>query len=229
MTEVFYFSGSGHCLEIAKFFAARLNTDAVSIPLDKQKRVFERMLLIFPVYCQNIPKAVKDFLKTSDTKYAILIAVYGGISFGRVLYDAQKLYSGKIVAGAYFPTGHSYLNDDKTGDIKALLTLLSKTESTEEVKFPKTRKNIFSDFFPDFRSQIGVKIKCSQDCNGCNLCSTVCPMKAIEKGKPDNKCIRCLKCVRSCPQKALSFSLHPILKRYLKAYRYKKDKIILYI
>lgn len=33
------------------------------------------------------------------------------------------------------------------------------------------------------------------------------------------KCIRCLRCVSNCPQGALEFTLHPILKAYLQKER----------
>lgn len=225
MINVYYFSGSGHCQRIADYCAGRL--DAQAIPLEKADKQAERMLLVFPVYCQNIPGPVVQFLKDTNSKYAALLAAYGGISYGNVLQEAQKIFSGTVVAAAYFPTGHSYRKDESMGDLNKLLPLLEKQESTAGIEIPKASKNIFADFAPALRSRISVRLIHSANCNGCNVCAAQCPMGAIKNGKPDHRCIRCLRCVRSCPNGALSFHIRPVLKRYL--HRRPKNDIKLYL
>ncbi len=230
MIEVVYFSASGHCKEIADFCASTLKTKAVAVSHDFNGNDVKKILLVFPVYCQNIPSNVKEFIKKSKAEYAAMIAVYGGISYGRVLRDAQKIFKGKIVAAAYFPSGHSYLNDSSIGDLQTLVPLIAKLQSdTSVVKIPKTSKNVFADFAPAWRSRAGVKIIRSDACDNCNLCAKVCPRSAIQNGIPDKKCIRCVKCVHDCPKKALSFSLSPIMQGYLTSKRIRKNQIKVFL
>lgn len=228
MIEVIYFSASGHCKTIADFCALTLKTKAADICCDNHVNDAQKILLVFPVYCQNIPFEVKEFIKKSKAEYAAMIAVYGGISYGRVLYDAQKIFKGKIIAASYFPSGHSYLNDASVGDLQTLVPLINKLQSdTSEVKIPKTSKNLFADFAPALRSRIGVKIIRSDACDKCNVCKDICPRTAIREGIPDNKCMRCLKCVHNCPKKALTFSLSPVMQRYLTSYRKNETELFL--
>ena len=63
-------------------------------------------------------------------------------------------------------------------------------------------------------------------CNSCGICTHECPTNAINDGKINQKCIRCLKCVRTCPQGALEVKYSRVLKRYLK--RKKTEETILY-
>lgn len=227
MIDVVYFSASGHCKKIAEFCASYLKSVPREIPCAEEQKTSERLLVVFPVFCQNVPLPVKEFISNSRAKYAAFVAVYGGKSFGHVLCDAQKLFKGTLVAAAYFPSGHSYLNDDRTGDAKKLVPLLDAlSSSTQEVFIPKTPKNVFADLAPSLRSRLGVRLIRSDKCNSCHACDLVCPVHAIVDGVPDKSCIRCLKCVHACPRKALTFSLSPAMKRYLT--RCRKIDVIVY-
>ena len=226
MVNVYYFSGFGHCLQIADHCAERLGTQP--IPIETADKNAERILLVFPVYCQNIPAPVVRFLKDTHSKYAALIAAYGGISYGNVLREAQNIFSGTVVAAACFHTGHSYRKDENIGDLNTLHPLLEKLESgTAGIEIPKAPKNIFANFAPALRSRIGVKLVRSANCDDCNICAAQCPTGAIKNGTPGHRCIRCLRCVRCCPKGALSFRIRPVLKRYL--HRRTKDAIKPYL
>lgn len=72
MRVIYYFSGTGNSLSVAKDIAESLpNTDLVRIDLTKlQKRVsiesYEQIGIVFPVYSYHIPKLVVEFLKTHN-------------------------------------------------------------------------------------------------------------------------------------------------------------------
>ena len=228
MTALFCFSGSGHSLAVANALGQVLGCDVTEIGQNKETApIAETAVVVFPVYCQNIPSPVKSFLKALRAKYIALIATYGKISCGNVLYEAQRLVQGDVIAGAYIPTGHTFLDGRCEFDQQFLLPIAQRICSPQKAQIPKTRKNPLSDFFPGLRSRIGVKIIREVSCNSCGLCDTMCPTGAIRKGHIHSGCIRCLRCVTHCPQNALQYKNSWVLEQYLK--RYHKEEYRLYL
>lgn len=218
MVTVYYFSGSGHSLAVAKELSEMLACQLHTIGRDTKPIVDETAVVVFPVYCQNIPKPVADFLKLLRAKHIVLIATYGRISYGRVLYEAQKLVSGDVIAGAYIPTGHTFLDGTCAFDKAPLLQIVERIQTPKKVCIPKTRKNPLANISPAFRSRIGVRLIKDSRCDHCGICEKECPMGAIRNGKTGSACIRCLRCVTNCPQKALQYKNSWILDLYLKSY-----------
>lgn len=219
MIDVYCFSGAGHSAEVAAYCAERLGGRVISIGADTVCRG-ERALIVFPVYCENLPPPVAGFLRRAEAGYAALIATYGGMSYGRVLYDAQQLFPGSVIAGAYVPTEHSLARDGWRFDGAPLAPLLAKiSEGGAEIMLPKTPKHILSDFALAWRSRIGAKLVRGGNCVGCNACGAACPMGAMQQGRANSACIRCLRCALACPQGALSVRLLPVLSYYLRRRR----------
>lgn len=229
MTSVYCFSGSGHSSAVADFFSEKLNceTRLISKALTDQALRSETAVVVFPVYCQNIPQSVKKFLKKLDAEYIVFIATYGKVSYGNVLYEAKKRVRGKVIAGAYVPMGHTFLNGDFNFDREALLPILERIRHPEVAKMPKSPKNIFADFCPAWRSRAGVKIIRTSACVSCNICGQNCPTGAIHRGNIHAKCIRCFRCVSHCPQGALVFKNSRILKKYLASHHREEMKVYL--
>ena len=219
MIDVYCFSGAGHSAEVAAYCAERLGGRVISIGADTVCRG-ERALIVFPVYCENLPPPVAGFLRRAEAGYAALIATYGGMSYGRVLYDAQQLFPGSVIAGAYVPTEHSLARDGWRFDGAPLAPLLAKiSEGGAEIMLPKTPKHILSDFALAWRSRIGAKLVRGGNCVGCNACGAACPMGAMQQGRANSASIRCLRCALACPQGALSVRLLPVLSYYLRRRR----------
>lgn len=184
-------------------------------------------IILFPVYCQNIPYIVKKFLKILDAESVVLIATYGKISCGNVLFEAVRYVNCKVIAGAYVPIGHTFLRGDFVFDKSALYPILERVVKKEAVSIPKRRKNVLSNFFPGWRSRVGVKIYRLQSCSSCNICGENCPVGAIDRGKINHKCIRCMRCVANCPNGALKFKNSKILQSYLISHM--NDEVIVYL
>lgn len=227
MNAVVFYSNTGQSRLVAEYFAKQL-----SFPLESIENVrtvdFQDLVLVFPVYCQNVPQAVKDFLKGISAQSLTLIATYGKMCCGNVLFEIQKRYKIRIVAGAYVPTKHSYIEADSGfEDFEKLAPLVEKIKHPSEIELPRLYKNPLADLFPIFRSRLGLTVKRTPLCNGCEHCSRICPQDAIRCGITNKKCIRCLRCVESCPRKALRIKLGLPLRLYLK--KQKSDRLVIYI
>ena len=227
MNAVAFYSNTGQSKVIAEYFANQLEYPLVDIETGCAKH-YQNLVLAFPVYCQNIPDVVKTFLKNVSVDNLTVVATYGKMCCGNVLYEIQRFYQNNIVVGAYIPTKHSYIdNDSAFCDFDKLKPIVEKVKNPSYIQLPRLYKNPLADIFPKLRSRIGLAIQKSENCNGCNLCAERCSFGAIKSGTTNRKCIRCLKCVESCPRQALKIKLGMPLKLYLR--KKKSNKIIIYV
>lgn len=215
MDAVAFYSRTGQSEAVAGYFADKLSFRLLDIESGCGGS-YDNLVLVFPVHCQNIPDAVKAFLKKADIKNLTAIATYGGICCGNVLHEIKYKYNKNVVAAAYIPTKHSYSGGESFNDYQSLTPITDKVRSPAAIEIPKLHKNIFASFFPKARSRFCVKIRKSAACNDCGKCEEVCPDKAIINGVTGGRCIRCLKCVAQCPSRALTVKLRLPLRLYLK-------------
>ena len=226
MNAVIYYSNTGECKKVAEYLAEKSGFDLTDI-YDINGFDFDTAVLVFPVHCQNVPAPVRNFLSRLKVNALVPVALYGKMSNGNVLYEVQKNYRHKIIAAAYIPAKHAYLEEKSFEDFEKLNPLIEKLKNPTEVKIPRSRKNPLADIAPQLRSRAGVKLYADAACNKCGACTAVCKNGGITDGKPNKKCIRCLKCVAVCPQKSLRFSLSPAMRQYLK--KRKKTDLIIYL
>jgi len=227
MNAVVYYSNTGQSRSVAEYFSAQLGYPLMDLNEGFTKS-YQNLVLVFPVHCQNVPAAVKAFLKQITVKNLTAIATYGKMCCGNVLYEIQNKYQKNIVAGGYIPTKHSYVvGDGEFKELDKLEPIVKKVQDPGLIILPKLYKNVFADFFPRLRSRLGVKINRASNCSGCNRCGEQCIFGAIKQGRTNKNCIRCLKCVEACPNKALSIKLSPPLKAYLQ--KKKNNRVIIYV
>lgn len=227
MNAVVFYSNTGESRAVAEYLADKLGYPLFDIENFKNEN-YENLTLVFPVMCQNIPNRVKELLDGLSVENLSVIATYGRMCYGNVLYEIQNKYKKNIVAAAYLPTKHSYIDNDRSFcDYERLDPFIKKVKAPAPIRLPRLYKNPFANAFPKLRSQAGVKIYKNKQCNNCNLCAKSCSVGAIRSGITDNKCIRCLRCVSACPSNALEFKLRAPLRLYLK--KKKIERIIVYI
>ena len=227
MNAVVFYSNTGQSKAIAAYFASQLGYPLKDLETSGAEH-YQNLVLAFPVHCQNIPDVVKTFLKDISVDHLTVVATYGKMCCGNVLYEIQKRYQKNIVAGAYVPTKHSYIdNDDAFCDFDQLKPIVEKIKEPSYIQLPRLYKNPLAGIFPKLRSRIGLAIQKSENCNGCNLCAERCSFGAIKSGTTNRKCIRCLKCVESCPRQALKIKLGLPLKLYLR--KKKTNRLIIYV
>ena len=227
MNAVVYYSNTCQSKAIAAYFANQLGYPLADMET-KCAEHYQNLVLVFPVHCQNIPDIVKSFLKNISVDNLTAIATYGKMCCGNVLYEIQKGYQKNIVAGAYIPTKHSYIdNDDPFCDYDKLIPILNKIKEPSHIQLPRLYKNPLADVFPKLRSRLGLRIEKTKDCTGCNLCAESCSFGGIKAGKTNRKCIRCLRCVEYCHNQALKIKLSLPLKLYLS--KKKTNKVFIYV
>ena len=223
---VVYYSNTNQSKRLAQYFATALDYRLLDI-FQVSHSHFDNLVLVFPIHCQSLPDTVKEFLANTKISCLTLIATYGRMCHGNALYEAQEKYPHSIIAAAYVPTRHSYLQDEEFYDFDRLDPIIQKILSPFPIRLPKSYKNPFAELYKLRRSQLGVKIKKTDKCDACGLCSQICNHLAITDGVTNKNCIRCLKCVASCPKGALEFSLSLPMKAYLK--KKKQDELTIYI
>ena len=227
MNAVVFYSNTGNSEPIAAYLAEQLSYPLIDIEKAVESS-YNNLVLVFPVHCQNIPYRVRIFLQTAKIKHLSVIATYGKMCYGNVIYEIQKQYCENIVAAAYIPIRHSYIEDDDTFlKYDDLLPIVEKVQNPSTIIIPGSYKNPVANLFPNVRSRMGLKISKNTSCNNCGICTASCRLGAIKNGVTNSKCIRCLKCVKVCPNNALSAKKRLPLKLYLC--KKKVNKLIVYI
>ena len=212
-TTLYYFSGTGNSLVVARDIANLLE-DTKVIPLFKELKSgiiepVDNIGIIFPVYIWGMPLVVADFLKIlkpSDAKYFFAVCTYGGfpaatlVQTEKVLKAAGvKLSSGFGVRmpGNYVPM-YGAMPEEKQKAIFA-----AAKEKTKKIAHAVKERNVSapekSNFFANMifsgliygfsashMPEMDKKFYCDEKCNSCGVCARVCPAKNIElkDGKP---------------------------------------------
>ena len=217
MNRIYYFSGSGKSRRLAEYFGQKLSFPVLDITqkLSPEELSSETAVVVFPVYCQNLPDPLLVFLPKLKAENIAFIALYGKKSFGNVIFDAAKLTNAVIIAGACVPCGHSFLSEPDNFDFSTLEPIIQRIKSPSPAKLAKERKDFYADLVPAKRTQLCVKISRSSSCIHCGTCIKNCPMHTMTENSIGKNCIRCLRCVNDCPKKALSFKTSAFLKLYL--------------
>ena len=142
MNAVIYYSNTLESYKIANYISQKTNYPLIDFH-KLNNYSFDNIFIVFPVHYQNIPQSIKPIIKRIHASKAVIIATYGKMSFGNVLFETQKLLGAKMVGGAYIPTKHPYIEDDKSFDSKYEVKVLPTvaTHSTVKSHAPEDTKN----------------------------------------------------------------------------------------
>ncbi|MDF2615112.1 MAG: hypothetical protein K0S71_2898 [Clostridia bacterium] len=232
-TEFYFFSGTGNSYYIAKKLSESL-TDVQLIPintLDLSKEVestAEIIGIIFPVYFLDAPDIVKHFikrLKIPNSSYTFLFENYGGMG-GNSLSNCAKILADKDIKVSHtfslalpdnsiiFPISNDSVKPllaEAEEKLKAAAHIIH-LQQTDSIPKKKLGISLLSSIMIRFgKSYLGfndLKVNSSK-CNGCGLCTKVCPMKNIELSQKipvfKDKCEMCFACVHHCPKESIKF------------------------
>lgn len=224
---LFYFTGSGNSLYVAR----QLDTELISIPqiINNEELVFEadKIGIVFPTYGGQAPNMVAEFLEkaTFKTDYLYLVPTYGKDDTVVAQRTSEILKEmGKEVAYAntvlmvdnYLPSFDMREQEAMDKNIDGQIAQI-KEDIENRKHFIKEPDQGQRDFFANARKIFsenpnlinGDQITVTDKCIGCGICVQVCPLGrfSIVDGKAVrnlNTCEFCLACAHACPQKAIT-------------------------
>ena len=231
---IFYFTGTGNCLYIARELAGE-NAELLSIPqmMRKEKFDFEadEIGLVYPIYGHMPPNMVREFIKKAHLK--------AGYKFAVLTYGARKCDAVEIWDRISRKAGNAF---DYIGTIVMVDNWLPNFDMNEQMKIdkhiPENLKKISeavnvqehwhepvteeerlqhqgflqrSGIDPEvgFLMKSEKAFTITDACIGCGICTYVCPRGNYELtsggAKMSGDCEFCFACIQNCPQKAIRF------------------------
>jgi ferredoxin len=246
--KVFYFTGSGNSLAVAKQFGEPINIATCT----QREYADESIGIVFPVYCYDIPLIVRDFLHRVklDSPYIWTIGTCGS-SVGYSFYTIDALLKKQ---GAKLSYSQKIIMPDsciafKTPSPEKEQMLAAEQDTVAafkaDISAKKTNLKQKDKLFPiDKIAWWGIKTlfgakrkKVTEACTACGICAKICPTQNIKiDGKPSfgNNCEYCFGCIQWCPERAIEFGklkiddssqyTHPSLKASELILRNKREQ-----
>ena len=212
-TTIFYFTGTGNSLSVARDLAAELgDTNLVSIAKavnGTPDLSSERIGIVYPVYVFGMPLIVEKFLKKltdSSDKYFFAVATYGGLAGDALGQTAKqlkirgiKLKAGFMVKmpGNYTPLYGAKPEGEQIQMFKAeklkVKEIAAAVRDKKEVKIEKgglLTNLIFSGILRNsFMRKLpfaDINFWADEKCIHCGTCVKVCPVDNVRlyQGKP---------------------------------------------
>ncbi|MBL4931836.1 EFR1 family ferrodoxin [Clostridium paridis] len=224
---IFYFSGTGNSLKVAKDIAAAIE-DCELISMGKSHKLsgtYERIGFVYPVYGGGLPGAVERFVKALDllenkNSFIFSVCTSGSGSAGG-LTNISKIIDSKDGKLSYGETVRCFSNYvglyamGNNADIKAKAQAQATKQVIKDIQSlavkPPSKNNPMILLHGPFIKWLAKRDKAfnvSEACNSCATCSKVCPVENIkmQDGKPIflHHCEQCVACVQWCPKQAIN-------------------------
>lgn len=230
---VFYFTGTGNSLYVAK----KLDKVRLSIPQiihnEKKEYAAEKIGIVCPIYGHEMPELVKQFIRNAkfNTDYFYLILTYGRVHGGAAELADNYLKECGIHAD-YINTIMMVDNYLPSFDMNEQLAIDGEKKVDEHIaaikddidskkKWKQAVTQADRDWhqkFLEMRKENPIDIKSGifkvlDHCIGCGICMHVCPMGCIQVEnqhagyKDTGKCQMCLACVQHCPENAIRLTI----------------------
>ena len=231
--SIFYFSGTGNTLKIAKDLDKTFD-QCEMIPIVKswRKKSFnidtECVGLLFPLYYLGLPHIVKEFvkqLKVSSNTYIFTVITFYRSFRGDAIHKLKKIL-GKanlnLSAGFYIRMPTNFIAHYDVPLLKEQENLFYKaSEKIKQIhkhiidKHMKFDREPYFLLSPFIRPLLRYKFQdvryfwADSKCNGCGICKKICLNNNIsiidEKPYWDNHCIDCFSCINFCPKEAIQY------------------------
>ncbi|MCJ7649382.1 MAG: EFR1 family ferrodoxin [Candidatus Lokiarchaeota archaeon] len=207
ITKLYYFSGTGNSLYMAKTLKEKLD-DCELLPiagLINQSSIIatsEKVGFIFPVYTWALPKIVADFIEKidlSNAKYIFALCTKGGPGRQYVIPVMNNLLKPKnkeldaaflikvfsaVIFGGHNPmhSKEKQLKRIKNAESK-LDEIAKKIRNNEKVKGKKGTIIPMKGEYTSFIEKVNTDDEnyyTDENCNGCGICQKICPVNNIK-------------------------------------------------
>jgi ferredoxin len=242
MTTIYWFSGTGNSLALAREIARTLE-DARLVPIASlgpdPVTVDGDFGLVCPVYFYGLPLVVREFLARVDARsapYAFCVLGAGGFP-GWAATQARRLgrRAGKsfdAVHSVVMPGNYIAMYDVRGGDARERILGAARDDAKRIAAAVRNRTGrsqrggsplsalLYATFGGWFRRTcrgLDAKFVATDACTGCGACARVCPVRNIElvDGRPrwHHRCEQCFACIHWCPAAAIQIRGRPTAKR----------------
>ena len=231
-TEIYYFSGTGNSLYIAKAVNESLIEPGDVFPITKYNEVPTVVInadvlgFVFPVYMETVPDVVENFITRIDLRsepYIFAAITYNshahyilplfnkllnGRSMELSLGEVVNMPGNAIVSSPEENEKRLIASQQRIKDIaskvdKKAVEFLMPPILGKELSSVKERANAV---LPNLRN----KFQSTSLCTGCGTCVRVCPMANVElkNSLPEwgDHCAICLACFHWCPNNAIMWT-----------------------
>jgi len=242
MTTIYWFSGTGNSLALAREIARTLG-DARLVPIASlgpgPVTVDGDFGLVCPVYFYGLPLLVREFLARVDARsapYAFCVLDAGGFP-GWAATQARCLgrRTGRSFDAVYdvvMPGNYIAMYDVRGGDARERVLGAARDGAARVAadvrnragRLPRTGSAfaalLYATFGRWFRRTcrgLDAKFVVTDVCTNCGACARVCPVRNIElgDGRPrwHHRCEQCFACIHWCPVAAIQIRGRPTAKR----------------
>lgn len=254
---IYYFTGTGNSYYIAKSICNNMEkcehmSIESAIKHDVDISEFNKVGIVFPLYCGGLPEIVLKFLDKivfSEVKpYIFAICTRGGKSNGdcmRQLDCKLKDKGFRLKYNAYVNMPDNYIRmfkmkddlDNKTqidNSMNRVKEICNDINNFKENKYKNSIIGVISKpIYKIFIKNVGKQDKdffADSKCISCGMCEKICPVGNIKlkDGKPswNHNCQDCMACIQYCPVSSIQIGKKTINKLRYKNPYVKAEEII---
>jgi Pyruvate/2-oxoacid:ferredoxin oxidoreductase delta subunit len=233
-TQLYAYTGTGNSLWVARLLAQELeesHLEFMPYPSGPFPVKADRLGIIFPVHIWGLPIRVIRFVEhlQVDPETPLFALTVNAGQPAATLLQLKKLLSTRqlsfglgysiVMPSNYTPWGgpgpaetQQKLFKEAQEKVKQLVQFILRGEQKDVDRGPLWQNTLFSFVYKmSFRHvpQMDKKFWVDDRCNGCAICSKICPAHNIEmrNEKPAwlHRCEQCFACLHWCPEEAIQY------------------------